>query len=88
MRTVYLLHGIGVVASIPCLCGYRHGSRCEVLYLFQVEVQFLGDLRQLCHVLLRTPRMAGDEVGDNLLVEMLLLIDAVKDTLEVVELLE
>ena len=32
--------------------------------------------------------MAGDEVGDNLLVEVLLAIDAVEDVLELVKLLE
>ena len=32
--------------------------------------------------------MAGDEVGDNLLIEVFLTIDAIEDALEVVELLE
>ena len=88
MRTIHFLQRIGVVARIPCLGGHRHGRWGEVLHLFQVEVQFLGDLRQLCHVLLRAARVAGDEIGDDLLVEMLVLIDAVEDALEVVELLE
>ena len=53
-----------------------------------MEVQFLGNLRQLRHICLGTSRMTGDEVGDELLVEVLLLIDAIEKTLEVVELLE
>jgi len=42
----------------------------------------------LGHILLVTAWMAGDEVGDNLLVEMLLATDAVELSLEVLELLE
>lgn len=53
-----------------------------------MEVQLLGNLRQLCHVLFCAARVTGDEVGDDLLVEVLLFVDTVEDTLEVVELLE
>ena len=88
MGTPYLLQCIGVIPCIPCLRGDRHGGRGEVLYLFEVEVQLFGNLRQLCHVLLRASRMAGDEVGDDLLVEVLLLVDTVEDALEVIEQLE
>ena len=35
-----------------------------------------------------TPRMGGDEVGDNLLSEILLAVDAVELALELIELLE
>ena len=86
--TLYGFQRIRIVARVPRLCGYCHGRRREVLHLFQLEVQLLGLDSQLSHVSLRTAWMAGDEVGDNLLVEMLLAIDAVEDALEVVELLE
>ena len=48
----------------------------------------LGDDSQLCHIGLRATWVAGDEIRDDLLVEMLLAIDAVEDALELVELLE
>ena len=88
LGTLYGFQRIGVVASIPRLSRYRHRCGREVLYLLQLEVQLLGLDCQLCHICFRTTRMAGDEVGDYLLVEMLLAIDAVEDALEVVELLE
>ena len=80
--------GIGVVARIPCLGGDGHGRGREVLNLFKLEVEMFGDDSQLGHIGLTASGMAGDEVGDDLLVEMLLAIDAVEDALELVELLE
>ena len=47
-----------------------------------------GDGGQLGHILLVTAWVAGDEVGDDLLIEMLLTTDAVELALEVLELLE
>ena len=88
LGTLYGFQRIGVVASIPRLGRYRHGRGRKVLHLLQLEVELLGLDGQLSHISLRTTRMAGDEVGDYLLVEMLLAIDAVEDALEVVELLE
>ena len=79
---------IRIVARIPRLSGNGHGRWSEVLNLFELEVEMLGDDSQLGHISLRTPWMAGDEIGDDLLVEMLLAIDAVEDALEFVELLE
>ena len=35
--------GIGVIAGIPRLGGDRHGRRSEVLNLFELEVEVLGD---------------------------------------------
>ena len=80
--------GIGVVARIPRLSGYRHGGWGKVLNLFELEVKMLGDDSQLGHIGLRASWVAGNEIGDDLLVEMLLAIDTVKDALELVELLE
>ena len=80
--------GIGIVTRIPRLSRDCHGCGGEVLNLFELEVEMLGDDSQLGHIRLRTPWMAGDEIGDDLLVEMLLAIDAVEDALELVELLE
>ena len=48
----------------------------------------LGDDSQLSHVGLRATWVAGDEIGDDLLVEMLLAIDTVENAFELVELLE
>ena len=80
--------GIGIITRIPRLSRDCHGCGGEVLNLFELEVEMLGDDSQLGHISLRTPWMAGDEIGDDLLVEMLLAIDAVEDALEFVELLE
>ena len=88
LGTLYGFERIGVVTRIPRLGRYRHGCGREVLHLFQLEVELLGLDSQLSHIRFRTTRMAGDEVGDNLLVEGFLAIDAVEDALEVVELLE
>ena len=82
------LKGIRIVARVPRLGRYRHRRGRKVLHLLQLEVELLGLDGQLSHISLRTTRMAGDEVGDNLLVQVLLAIDAVEDALEVVELLE
>ena len=80
--------GIGIVTRIPRLSRDCHGCGGEVLNLFELEVKMLGDNSQLSHIGLRATWVAGDEIGDDLLVEMLLAIDAVEDALELVELLE
>ena len=79
---------IRVVACIEHFGGYRHGRRREVLYLFKLVAHLACKTGQLGHIILMTTWVAGDEVGDNLLVEMLFTIDAVEDALEFVELLE
>ena len=79
---------IGVVARIEHFGGYRHRRRREVLHLFKFIAHLARETCQLSHISLTAAWMAGDEVGDNLLIEMLLAIDTVEDTLELVELLE
>ena len=80
--------GVGVIARVPHFCGNGHGGRSEVLNLFQMKVELLGEYCQFGHVFLMTARVAGDEVGDDLLVQMLLAVDAVEHALELVELLK
>ena len=53
-----------------------------------MEIETLGDDCQFGHILLLTARMAGDEVGDDLLAKTLLAINTVEDALKLVELLE
>ena len=53
-----------------------------------MEVEVLGNHRQLGHILFLTAWVAGDEVGDDLLAKSLLAINAIEDALELVELLE
>ena len=84
----YGLQRVRIIACIPGLSADSHGCRREVLNLFKLKAEFTGDAGQLRHILLMTAGMAGDEVGDNLLVEVLLTADAVEDALKVVELLE
>ena len=86
LGTLYGFQRIGVVTRVPRLGRYRHGCGREVLHLFQLEVELLGLDSQLSHIGFRTTRMAGDEVGDNLLIEVFLTIDAVEDALEIIEL--
>ena len=53
-----------------------------------MEPQAAGDVGQLCHVLLMAAGVAADEIGYDLLVEVLLAADAVELPLELEELLE
>lgn len=53
-----------------------------------MESQLTGDVGQLGHVFLMTPRIAADKVGDDLLIEVLLAANAVELALELIELLE
>ena len=86
LGTLYGFERIGVVTRVPRLGRYRHRRGREVLHLFQLEVELFGLDSQLSHIRFRTTGMAGDEVGDNLLIEVLLTIDAVEDALKVIEL--
>ena len=53
-----------------------------------MEVQLFGDDSQLRHILLLAAWVGGDEVGDDLLVQVLLAVDTVEDAFELIELLE
>ena len=70
---------------IPGLGAHCHRRGREVLDLFQLEIHALGEDGQLGHVLLVASRMAADEVGDDLLAQSVLAVDAVEDALEVAE---
>ena len=82
------LQGVGVEARVPRLGADGHGGGSEVLHLLQVEVEPLGDDSQFGHVLLVAVGMAGDEVGDELLVQAFFAVDAVEHLLECFKLLE
>jgi len=79
---------VRVVAGVPRLGRDGHGRGSEVLHLLKLEVEALGEHRQFGHIGLGTARVAGDEVGDELLAQTLLAADAVEAALEVVELRE
>lgn len=79
---------VGVVSSVPCLGGYSHGCRSEVLHLFEVEIQSFGDDGEFCHVFFLTPRVATNKVRYDLLVQVFLAVDAVEDTFELLKLSE
>ena len=53
-----------------------------------MEVELLGDDGELCHIFLMTAWVRRDEVGDDLLPEVLFTIDAVELAFELIELLE
>ena len=46
--------GVGIVARVPGLCGDGHRRGREVLHLFEVEVETLGDDGELRHILFLT----------------------------------
>ena len=83
-----MFEGIGIVARVPSFGGNGHGRRGKVLYLFEVEIELLGNHCQLGHIFFLAAWVAADEVRDNLLAQVLLAIDAVEDTLKLVELLK
>ena len=78
--------GVGMVTCVPRLRADGHGRGREVLHLLQVEIEPLGDDGQFGHVFLVAAGVAGDEVGDELLAQALLLVDAVENLLECLEL--
>ena len=73
---------------MPSFGSNRHGSRGEVLYLFQMEIETFGDDRQFCHVFCRTSRMTTDEIRNDLLAKIQFLVDFVEYFLEIIELSE
>lgn len=56
------------------------------MHLFKMEVEPFGLHSQLSHVLFPASRVTADEVGDYLLVEVLLPVYAVENPLELLEL--
>ena len=84
--TTHVLQSVWVVACVPCLGANGHRSRCEVLHLFQLEVKSFGNDSQFGHIFFTTARVAADEVRDDLLTQMILVVDAVKDSFEFLEL--
>lgn len=79
---------VGVVTRIPRLGADGHRRGREVLHLLKVKVQVFGDDCELGHVLFLTARMTTYKVRYDLLFQSLLLIDAVEDALELIELLK
>ena len=79
------LERVGMHTRVPGFRADGHRSGREVLHLFQLEIQLLGFGCQFGHILLRTSRMRGDEVGNQLLPQPRLATDAVENALEVVE---
>ena len=65
------LESVGVVASVEHLGGSCHRCRGKVLHLLQFVAHLLGKVSKLCHVLLTTTRVRGDEVRDELLTQTL-----------------
>lgn len=75
-------------SCVPRFGCHRHGGGGEVLHLFQLKVEVFCLYCQFCHVLGSTPWMTADEVGDDLLAQILASVNIVEDTLEVMEELE
>ena len=77
-----------MISGIIHLRSQCHRRRREVLYLLQLEMQALGDHRQLRHIRLGTSRMAGNEIGDELLVQPVLPVYLIEYLLELSKLRE
>ena len=73
---------------VPGLGGDGHGGGGEVLHLFELEVEVFGQRGEFCHVFGCAARVRTDEVGDDLLAQVLATVEFVEDALEVVEELE
>lgn len=73
---------------IPCLGGDGHGGGREVLHLLKLEVEALGEHGKFGHVFGCASGMRADEVGDELLMEVMAAVHLIEDALEVVEELE
>lgn len=76
---------VGMVARGPDGRADGHGSRGEVLHLFELETHIACFSGELSHVLLRAAGVRADEVGDELLVEADVAAGGVEEVLEVVE---
>ena len=79
---------IWVIPRVPCFCGNSHRGRSEVLHLLQMEVKVLCEHRQLRHILFLATWVRRNEVRYNLLSHILFTINAVKNLLKSIELLE
>lgn len=79
------LEGVGMEACVPCLGGDGHGGGCEVLHLFELEVEVFGEDGEFGHVFGGAAGMGTDEIRDDLLMQVFATIDVVEDAFEVVE---
>ncbi len=72
-------------ARIINLRCHRHGCRCEILHLLKVEIQLTRLNCQLGHVDFRAPGVRRNEVGNELLTQVLTLIQSVEYAFKIVE---
>lgn len=79
------LEGVGMESCVPCLGGDGHGGGGEVLHLFELEVEVFGQCGKFGHIFGCAAGVGADEVGDDLLAEVMAEVDVVEDALEVVE---
>lgn len=79
------LEGVGMKPCVPCFGGDGHGGRGEVLHLFKLEIEVLGQCGKFCHVFRCTARVTADEVGDDLLTQILASVQFIEDVLEIIE---
>ena len=91
LRRVCAVYGFQCVrmnARGPGFGADGHGSRREVLHLLQMEVQRVCHYGQFGHVFFRAARVATDEIGDDLLVQPGLAVDAFEYVFERFKLVE
>lgn len=71
-----------MVAGSPSFRTDGHRSGSKVLHLFQVEVHGTRQHGQLGHVFFRTSGVAADEIGNDLLAQPCIAVDALENLLE------
>ena len=74
-----------MVTTVIDDCRHRHGRRGESLYLLQFETHVFGLCGKIGHVFDLTCRMIGDEIRNELQVQLLFDIDLIKTLLELVK---
>lgn len=83
-----LLERVRMIARVIDLCGDGHRGGRKVLDLFELEAESFGFSGKVGHILKPASGVAGDEIGDELLVDLFALADSVELGFELVEKLE
>lgn len=83
-----LLERVRMITRVIGLGGHGHGGGRKVLDLFELEAEFFGFSGKVGHILEVAAGVAGDEIGDELLVDLFAFTDGVESGFELVEKLE
>lgn len=85
LSRIHWLERVGVETCVESFGAHRHGCGREILYLFEVEIKFFGDSCQFRHIFLGATWVRRNEVRNDLLLQSVFLVQAVENSLELVE---